>query len=190
MNKRLIILLSLSVLGFCFLGDVFACAISSEVEAQINKLKEDIRTQEEVIKTLSGRYNVILKQKEELQNYINQETRRIEQIKKEKEAKQSAELKEKEAKRLELERQKQREIKIQEALKRAEAKQKEMEKKEQLRQKDLHNKYVLELDALIKKQKRLFEEGKKLEIGILREEENLKALEVNKNSIIEKSLKN
>jgi colicin import membrane protein len=74
-----IFLISLSTIGFSFLGHSLTYAEDRDLEVTIEKIKNDIKKQEIVITSMQSRYNNILKQEEEVKNFLEWERKGIDQ---------------------------------------------------------------------------------------------------------------
>jgi len=175
MDKWLkIFLISLSIVGFSFLGSRKACAGEQDLGLLVEQIKRDIKKQEGIIVSLKDRYDNILRQEEELKKFLEQQVRDIEQPQEEAKKVKFAEPKaEKQKSTAESEH-----IKLPSEHGQAPLPPgREVEVMFSLQGKGKTNRSIEELDALIKKQKDLFEVGSKLETEILEEQGKIKALE-------------
>jgi hypothetical protein len=180
-----IFLISLSIIGFSFLGYSLTAAEGQDSDVLIARIKRDIKKQEETNVSLQNRYNNILRQQEGLKKFLEQE--RGDAGLAQEESLQQEQLvgpaintgiKEHPRTKEELKQDKfgEREFKKQYP---APLRDTQMMLSLQAKDKTKHNKSVEELDRLIQRQEDLFATGKKLEVELLEGQKELKALEKN-----------
>lgn len=84
------IFLIICLIDFCYLGDFFLYAQylndDEDVELRIWNLKQQIKIEEESIRTLKGRHRYVVKEKERIRRAIEREKDRVLRIEKQKQA--------------------------------------------------------------------------------------------------------